>query len=395
MHLTKTKPSTITEAERLAYLRLFRTDNIGPITFYQLIDRFGSASEALKALPELSKRGGRSKPLTPPSQSSIEKEYRALQKRGGQIITVQDPEYPLALTATEDAPPILSVIGNTNLLNKSCIAIVGARNASLNGRKFAQKIAAELGVRDQIIVSGLARGIDTAAHHGALNTGTIAVVAGGIDVVYPEENQKLYEEIAEKGLVVAESPFGAKPFAASFPRRNRIVSGLSKGVIVVEATKRSGSLITARLAGEQGRDVYAVPGSPFDPRASGPNHLIREGATLIRNADDVMEILMNFSGNSLREPTMRVVDFVPEHNDEHHTETSEDIQKTIVSNLSFTPISVDELVRACHVTISTLQTNVLELELAGRVKRLPGNRISLLRRERINRIKIDHQPRHC
>ena len=382
MNQPKSKaPADISEAERLACLRLFRTDNIGPITFYQLVDRFGSASEALLALPELSQRGGRSKPLKPPSDREIEQEYRLLQKRGGQIVTIHDKEYPLGLTATEDAPPVISMIGNTALLNKSCVAIVGARNASINGRKFAQKIAAELGARDQIIVSGLARGIDTAAHQGSIKTGTIAVVAGGIDVVYPEENQKLYEAIAEQGAIVAESKFGAKPFAASFPRRNRIVSGLSKGVIVVEATKKSGSLITARLAGEQGRDVYAVPGSPFDPRASGPNHLIREGATLIRNADDVMENLMNFSGTSLREPPVRVVDFTPPYDDESPAETSEDVQNMILSHLSFTPISVDELVRACHLTISTLQTHVLELELAGRVKRLPGNRISLIETE--------------
>ena len=371
-------PSEPSESERLASLCLYRTDNIGPITYYQLINRFGTAGEALRALPELSRRGGRKKPLAPPSMREVEREYKALQKRGGQIITVQDRSYPLALTAMEDAPPVLSVIGNADFLNGSCLAIVGARNASLNGRKFTEKLARELGARGQIIASGLARGIDTAAHKGALNTGTIAVVAGGIDVVYPEENQKLYEDIAEKGVVVAESKFGAKPFAASFPRRNRIVSGLSKGVIVVEATRRSGSLITARLAGEQGRDVYAVPGSPFDPRAAGPNHLIREGATLIRNADDVIEIMMNFSGNTLREPPPRVVDLTSYMHIEEDVNNPEDRQEKILSHLSFAPISVDELIRACHVTVSGVQTTLLELELAGRIKRLPGNRVSLL-----------------
>ena len=372
---------TLDETERLAWLRLIRTDNIGPITFYQLIERFGSAREALAALPELSKRGGRKKPLSAPPESQIAKEYKALQKLGGQIITVKDNAYPLALTATDDAPPVLSVLGNPELLNKSCVAIVGARNASLNGRKFASKIAGDLGGRGQIIASGLARGIDTAAHQGSLNTGTISVVAGGIDVVYPEENQKLYEEIIEKGAVVAESPLGAKPYAAAFPRRNRIVSGISKGVIVVEATHRSGSLITARLAGEQGRDVYAVPGSPLDPRASGPNHLIREGATLIRNADDVMEILMDFSGNSLREPPTKYANFTPHlvETDQSMPENAPEImQEKILAHLSFTAISVDELIRACHVTISELQSTLLELELAGRIKRLPGNKISLL-----------------
>lgn len=381
---SKSQIKDLDETERLAAMRLFRTENIGPITYYQLIERYGSAGEALTQLPELAKRGGRKKPLTPPSEKEIEREYKALLKLGGQIITVQDKAYPLALTATEDAPPVLSVIGNVSLLNKSCIAIVGARNASINGRKFARKIAHELGARGQTITSGLARGIDTAAHEGSIDTGTIAVVASGIDVVYPEENQKLYKEIAEKGLIIAENKLGGKPYAASFPRRNRIVSGLSKGIIVVEATRRSGSLITARMAGEQGRDVYAVPGSPFDPRAAGPNYLIREGATLVRNADDVMEILMDFSGNSLREPPTAVINFIPhlqEVQNKDNEESPEIRQEKILSHLSFTPISVDELLRACHLTISALQTTLLELELAGRVKRLPGNRLSLLENE--------------
>ena len=377
----KSQIKDLDETERLAAMRLFRTENIGPITYYQLIERYGSAGEALTQLPELAKRGGRKKPLTPPSEKEIEREYKALLKLGGQIITVQDKAYPLALTATEDAPPVLSVIGNVSLLNKSCVAIVGARNASINGCKFARKIAHELGARGQTITSGLARGIDTAAHEGSIDTGTIAVVASGIDVVYPEENQKLYEEIAEKGLIIAENKLGAKPYTSAFPRRNRIVSGISKGIIVVEATRRSGSLITARMAGEQGRDVYAVPGSPFDPRAAGPNYLIREGATLVRNADDVMEILMDFSGNSLREPPTAVINFIPhlqEVQNKDNEEAPEIRQEKILSHLSFTPISVDELLRACHLTISALQTTLLELELAGRVKRMPGNRISLL-----------------
>ncbi len=373
--------SEISEAERIAALRLFRTDNIGPITFYQLVERFGSAQKALLALPELSKRGGRKKPLKAPDEKYIMREYKALKKLGGRIITYADKEYPLALSAIDDAPPVISAIGNIELLNKSCLAMVGARNASINGKKFAYKLAAELGAREQIIVSGLARGIDTSAHQGSINSGTIAVVASGIDVVYPEENQKLYEEIAEKGLIIAESALGAKPYAAAFPKRNRIVSGIAKGVIVVEATQRSGSLITARLAGEQGRDVYAVPGSPFDPRAAGPNHLIREGATLIRNADDVMEILMNFSGNALREPPTSIVNFMPPYHDNQNEQPPEKAQEQILAHLSFSPILVDELLRACHLTISALQSSLLELELAGRIKRLPGNKIILLEEE--------------
>lgn len=374
------EPRDVSEQERLEWLRLFRTDNIGPITFYQLIQKFGSAREALEALPELSRRGGRKKPLTAPDESLVYQEYKALKKIGGEVLTAQDAAYPLALTATDDAPPILSVIGNAALLNKSCVAIVGARNASLNGKKFATKIARDLGAKNHVIASGLARGIDTAAHQGSLESGTIAVVAGGINVVYPEENQKLYDEIKEKGLIVAESAFGTKPFAASFPRRNRIVSGISKGVLVVEATQRSGSLITARLAGEQGRDVYAVPGSPMDPRAAGPNHLIREGATLVRNADDLLEILMDFSGNTLREAPTRNQNFTVLDGGQAE-EPPENLQETILSQMCFTPILVDELIRACHVTVAQAQGALLELELAGRIKRLPGNRISLLEQE--------------
>ncbi len=366
--------------EKLNWLRLSRTENVGPITFYRLVERYASAGQALEALPELARRGGRKKPLIAPKKDVIEAEYEALQKLGGDIITAACPEYPLALTAIDDAPPVLSYLGDITLAQQSCLAMVGARNASLNGRKLANKLAAGLCVQSQIIVSGLARGIDTAAHTGALsckNTGgTIAVVASGIDVVYPPENQTLYKQIIECGLILAESPLGQQPFAASFPRRNRIVSGLSKAVIVVEATMRSGSLITARMAGEQGRDVMAVPGSPIDPRAQGPNHLIREGATLIRNADDVMEIIRSFSGTGLREPLYSApLHFGPCDIEDNIPEIS---KEELLTYLSFTPIAVDELLRNCQLSIPALQTILLELELAGRLQRLPGNRISLL-----------------
>ncbi|MCK5375085.1 MAG: DNA-processing protein DprA [Alphaproteobacteria bacterium] len=372
------------EQSRLDWLRLIRSDNIGPITFYQLLEHFGSAKNALEALPELSRRGGRKKPLIPPSEKQVITEYKALTKYGGQLITASDASYPLSLSAIDDAPPVLSVLGNAKLLNQSCIAIVGARNASLNGRKFAYKLAADLGARKQVIVSGLARGIDTSAHKGSISSGTIAIVAGGINVVYPEENQKLYNEIVEKGAIIAESAFGSKPFAAAFPRRNRLVSGLSSAAIVVEAGLRSGSLITARMAGEQGRDIMAVPGSPFDPRASGPNHLIREGATLVRNADDVLEILMDFSGKNFRESAIAPPDFshgATDFQDNIHENTDKLTQEKILSYLSFTPINVDELVRACHVTISELQFILMELELSGRIKRLPGNNIILIEQD--------------
>lgn len=373
------KGQTLPLSEKLSWLRLSRTDNIGPITFYKLIEIYSSATRALEALPELSRRGGRKNPLKAAESSRIEKEYEALKKIGGEIITAGEASYPLALAATDDAPPVISVLGNPDLMNQSCIAMVGARNASLNGKKFAERLARDLGGHKQAVVSGLARGIDTAAHIGALETGTIAVVAGGIDVIYPEENKELYSDIRQRGLIIAESPLGQQPFAQSFPRRNRIVSGLSKAVIVVEATMRSGSLITARLAGEQGRDVMAVPGHPLDPRAQGPNHLIRDGATLIRSAEDVLEVLNNFMGRNFQEPAPPVSSFHGTIPDE--IDMPQNAQETILEQLSFTPLAIDELIRACHLTIPVVQTILLELELAGRIKRHPGGRISLLQEE--------------
>lgn len=368
--------NVMSEKEKLSWLRLIRTENVGPITFYRLVEAYGSPEKALERLPEMARRGGRSKPLKAPSPSDIEREYAALKKIGGEIITAGEDIYPLALAAIDDAPPVISILGNPKYFSQSCIAMVGARNASLNGRKFAEKLARDLGDNNQIVVSGLARGIDTAAHIGALQTGTIAVVAGGIDIVYPEENKKLYDQIIEQGIIVAESPFGVAPIAQSFPRRNRIVSGLSKGVVVVEASMRSGSLITARLAGEQGRDVYAVPGHPFDPRASGTLHLIREGATLVRGADDILEAIRSFSGTGLREPKRPEPLFHGPLAEE--PDRPENAHDRVLDQLSYTPVSVDELIRTCLLSIPVVQTVLLEMELAGRIKRHPGNRVSLI-----------------
>ncbi|MEM6811651.1 MAG: DNA-processing protein DprA [Pseudomonadota bacterium] len=364
--------------EKIHWLRLFRTQNIGPITFYKLLDRFGSAQEALKALPELSKKGGRKKPLEAPPIQAIEKEYEKLLKLGGDIICANEEFYPLALSATDDAPPVLSYLGHLNLLRPPCLSIVGARNASLNGKKFAQKLAKELGESGQIIASGLARGIDTAVHHGAIETGTIAVVAGGIDVVYPRENQGLYEEIKAKGLILAESPLGMEPIARHFPKRNRIVSGLSAGTIVIEATVRSGSLITARLAGEQGRDVYAVPGYPGDPRAQGPNKLIQDGAVLVQKASDILDKLVDFSGDSYISDSANSTLEVAPANDDIDDQTTDEIKNSVLQNMSQYPVDIDELSRACHVSIPNLQYALLELELGGRLQRLAGNRVVLL-----------------
>lgn len=363
------------DAEKLAWLRLFRTENVGPITFYQLIENFGTAQKAIEALPTLARRGGRLKNATVYDAGNALAEIEALEKLGGKMIFAAEDAYPLSLAAIDDAPPVLSVLGNAKLLKLPSIGIVGARNASLNGRKFAEKISKELGAAGQIVVSGLARGIDASAHTGALPFGTVAAVAGGVDVIYPPENTKLYEQIKFEGCIVAESPLGMEPMAKHFPKRNRIISGLSSGVVVVEATLKSGSLITARVAAEQGRDVYAIPGHPFDPRASGPNKLIQDGATLVQNADDILRGIGDFSATrqTLGEDGQGV--WQPEDLSETDTEEARD---TILQNLSSTPVTVDELVRNCHLTIPAAQMILLELELAGRIQRLPANRIVLL-----------------
>ena len=366
---------SLDEKEKIAWLRLIRTENIGPITFYQLLQNFGTAQKAIAALPTLSRKGGRLKDLKLCTEDAAVAEMEALHALGGRMIFAAEELYPLALSAIEDAPPVLSVLGNPRLLNLPCIGVVGARNASLNGRKFAEKLSKDLGSGGQIVVSGLARGIDAAAHTGAIATGTVACVAGGVDIIYPPENMTLHKQIKEEGCIVAESPLGMEPMAKHFPKRNRIISGLSAGVVVVEATVKSGSLITARLAAEQGRDVYAIPGHPFDPRAAGPNKLIQDGATLVLDANDILQNLADYSGSrqGLNEPSQPT--WNPENLDENDAEA---VRDQILQNLSSTPVTVDELVRSCHVTIPAVQMVLLELEIAGRVQRLPGNRIVLL-----------------
>lgn len=363
------------DSEKLNWLRLARTENVGPITFHRLIRRYGTAAGALDALPDLSARGGRKKPLLAPPAETIEKEYAALKKFGGEIICAAESAYPVALAATEDAPPVLSVIGNPALMNRACVGMVGARNASLNGRKFAEILARDLGQAGQIVASGLARGIDTAAHQGSLPTGTIAVVAGGLDVIYPPENKALYAQIREQGLIVAESPFGAEPFAQSFPRRNRIISGLSQGIVVVEASLRSGSLITARMAGEQGRDVFAVPGHPLDPRAEGTNALLRDGAILVRGAEDVLADLGRYAGGGLRDGAMQRFEPMEEPDLDLPANDIGDLSAAILDQLSTLPVHVDDLIRAVSGAAGAVSGTLLTLELAGEIQRLPGNRV--------------------
>ncbi|MGO4127270.1 DNA-processing protein DprA [Inquilinus sp. YAF38] len=372
----------LSEAERLDWLRLARTDAVGPITFNALIDRYGSAAAAIEALPELSRRGGRRAGLKPPSVAEAKRELEALARIGGRLVAVCEPDYPELLAAIEDAPPVLSLLGRGDLAARPMVGIVGARNASLNGRRFAHDMARQLGEAGFTVVSGFARGIDTAAHEGAFATGTLAVLAGGLDIVYPPENAGLYDRLGQSGLAVAECALGTQPTARHFPRRNRLISGLSLGIVVIEAALRSGSLITARMAAEQGRQVLAVPGSPLDPRAQGCNRLIRGGATLVESAEHVLEALApQISAPLLREPSpMAPRPFsiaVPQGGDGAEADRARAMAE-VLERLSPTPTAVDELLRDCQLSPPVVLTVLLELELAGRIERQPGNRISLL-----------------
>jgi DNA processing protein len=348
----------------------------GPVTFYQLLARFGSAGAALDALPEIARRGGRSRPLTIASKAAIERELAAVHEAGAQLVAWGEPLYPVPLTSVEDAPPILCVRGHADLLTRRAVAIVGARNASANGRRFARDIASQLGAQKLAIVSGLARGIDCAAHEGALATGTIAVVGGGVDVVYPEENRELHHAIAEQGVLVAEMPVGTVPQARHFPRRNRIISGLSLGVLVVEAAAGSGSLITARMALDQGREVFAVPGSPLDPRCKGTNDLIRKGARLVESAADILEELAPLLATPLAERRRALFAAAPAAPPD--VSQLARARETVMALLSPSPLPVDELVRQCQLSPAIVVTVLLELELAGRIERQPGNQVALL-----------------
>lgn len=364
-------PEPVTDHERRDRLRLIRADHVGPITYFQLLGHFGSATAALQALPDLARRGGRARPPRVPSIAEAEAEIAAAARHGARLISAGEPAYPTILAAVSDAPPVLYVLGRPELLLQRVVAIVGARNASANGIRLARQLAADLGSAGLAIVSGLARGIDTAAHQGALATGTIAVMAGGVDVVYPPENDRLHAEIAERGTVISEMPPGLAPQSRHFPRRNRIVSGLSLGVVVVEASPRSGSLITARLAGEQGRDVFAVPGSPLDPRARGTNDLIRQGATLTEGAADVLAALGGASSIVPDPPVKSTTTAVLE--DEAALLTT---RQRVIEKLGPVPVPVDEIIRQCQLPTATVLTILLELELAGRLTRHPGNQVS-------------------
>jgi DNA processing protein len=365
----------MTPVDAVARLRLIRTDSIGPITYRQLIARFGDAESALQALPDLARRGGRTLAIAPAVEA--EAELATLAAIGAAMIFIGTPAYPALLASLETAPPVLAARGDTGLLDRPAVAIVGARNASAAGSRFARQLATDLAAEDMVIVSGLARGIDAAAHQGAMAGGTIAVVAGGVDVVYPPENAALMAEIAEKGLILAEQKPGVEPQARHFPRRNRIIAGLAAGTLVVEGAPKSGSLITARVAAEAGREVMAVPGSPLDPRAQGCNLLIREGATLVQSAADVIEALSAFTqgagtGLGLR---YRAAEIAP-WSEPVAREAGEPERAEIARLLSPTPVAIDEIVRLSGMPAAVVATVLLDMELMGQLVRHAGGRVA-------------------
>ena len=355
------------DGERLDWLRLARTNGIGPVSFFQLIQRFRSAGAALEALPELSGRSRRARPLLPPSRSEVEAELKAVQRYGARIVLSRDPDYPVLLKDLAPPPPVLTLLGKPDLAARPTVALVGARNASAAGRKIARDMAAELGRNGFTIVSGLALGIDGEAHAASLATGTIAVLGGGIDHVYPPQHERLYAEIAASGLIVSESPFGYRAKAQDFPRRNRIITGMSHGVVVIEAAERSGSLISARVAGEQGREVMAVPGSPLDPRAAGTNSLLHQGATLVRHAEDVLDVLSTLDRRRVSAPPPKPFEFDPEGDEPDEA----DIQRVLAA-LSPHPMPIDEIARASSLRAARCAAILLELEIAGDAQTLPG-----------------------
>ncbi len=368
--------------ERLAWLRLIRTENVGPVTFWRLLERYQSASAALDALPELAAQGGRKRPLVVPSQAQILEEVAGFAAAGVHLVAGSEPHYPQALRAVPDAPPVLAVRGQVGLLSGPCLALVGARHASLVGQQMATRLARELSEAGYVIVSGLALGVDAAAHQAALERGTVGVVAGGADVVYPQENADLYEAMAGRGAIVSEMPLGTVPRAQHFPRRNRIIAGLSQAVLVIEAAARSGSLITVRHALDYGREVFVVPGSPVDPRSAGGNRLIRDGARLITGAEDVITDLGAApwpapppAQGALCEPMPAApavaapVADIPQ------------ARSRILELLGPAPVGIDALIRASGFPPAIVSQVLVELDLAGRLERHGIAQVALLPEE--------------
>jgi DNA processing protein len=372
----KPKGIALTERQRIAWLRLIRSDNVGPATFRDLINHFGSAEAALSMLPELSARGGATRSIRIATEAEAYSELEAAQRFGARFIGIGEPDYPQALRQIDGAPPLLAVKGDLSVLNRPAVGIVGSRNASVSGAKFAAMIARDCGRAGYAVVSGLARGIDTAAHRASLDTGTIAAMAGGLDQPYPPENVGLLEEIWNgNGLAVSEMPFGWEPRARDFPRRNRLIAGIALGVAVVEAAVRSGSLITARMAGEFGRLVFAVPGSPLDPRCHGTNGLLKDGAMIVTSPEDVVEALAPlsqpdlFSLPSAEEPKREVgrMSLPPDETD----------RTLVIDALGPTPAEVDDIIRHTGLSASAVYLVLLELDMAGRLHRHAGGLVSI------------------
>ncbi|NLS03221.1 DNA-protecting protein DprA [Rhizobium sp. P32RR-XVIII] len=369
------KGIALTERQKIAWLRLIRSDNVGPATFRQLIDHFGSAEAALSMLPELSSRGGATRSVRIATEAEAHRELELAYRFGARFIAIGEPDYPQALGQIEGAPPLLAVKGHLSAVSRPAVGIVGSRNASVSGAKFAAMIARDCGRAGYTVVSGLARGIDTAAHRASLETGTIAALAGGLDQPYPPENTGLLDEIWNgNGLAISEMPFGWEPRARDFPRRNRLIAGVSLGVAVVEAATRSGSLITARLAGEFGRLVFAVPGSPLDPRCHGTNGLLKDGAMIVTSPEDVVEALAPlsqrdlFSAPAVREPDVGEADMLP----------PDDSERTrIVEALGPSPVEIDDVIRHTGLAASAVYLVLLELDIAGRLHRHPAGLVSL------------------
>jgi DNA processing protein len=369
------------ERDRLDWLQLIRTQTIGPVTFHRLLAKYATAAKALAALPDLSRSAGRSASLKPADRSGCEQELKDADKHGARLIASCEAEYPAALKTVPDHPPLLYVRGHPSLFERPAVAIIGARNASGVGRKIARMLAGDLGQAGYVVTSGLARGIDGAAHDAALRTGTIAVVAGGVDVIYPPEHDELTERIAKEGAVISECAMGAQPTARDFPKRNRLISGLSRGVVVVEAAAKSGTLLTANFALEQGREVFAVPGSPLDPRCQGANRLIRDGATLVETAQDIIDVL----ASQPRGAASGGRDFFDWADGQNNglNEADPDPQKLaslrrqVKELLSFTPLHRDEILREADAPPGLVADILLELVLAGEAQEHDGGRFTL------------------
>jgi DNA processing protein len=368
----------LTDEQRLDWLRLIRSENVGPRTFRALLNRYGGARAALAALPELARRGGALRPLHVPSIADAERELVAARRWGVRFVALGEPDYPPALQGIDDAPPLLAVRGRLDLLQQPAVGIVGARNASAAGLTFAERIARELAEAGFAIVSGLARGIDGAAHRGSLALGTVAVLAGGQDRPYPPEHVELLEAVAARGAAVSEMPMGWVPRGRDFPRRNRIISGLVLGVVVVEAARRSGSLITARRALDHGREVFAVPGSPIDPRSEGTNDLLKQGATLVTAAADVVAALEPMLGRRFERPLDEPRPATLPLPFDLDPEPDGAVRDRITALLGPTPVALDDLIRWSGAPPATVLTTLLELELAGRLDRQRGARVALM-----------------